>query len=74
VLQFLRALWSPKGQQVMIQTPGQQSTHYGIGAVNYSTGETLVQFQRHKRRQEIVLLLEAMPRKTPDGNHLCGLG
>ena len=36
----LRAMWSPKGQQVMIPTPGQPKKHYGIGAVNYHTGET----------------------------------
>ncbi|MCB9109312.1 MAG: hypothetical protein H6633_34500 [Anaerolineales bacterium] len=27
----LRAMWSPKGQQVMIPTPGQPKKHYGIG-------------------------------------------
>jgi transposase len=65
LLPTLRALWSPKGQQVMIQTPGQQTTSYGIGAVNYYTGETVVQFQRHKRRQEIAQLLEALVEKHP---------
>jgi putative transposase len=65
LLPTLRALWSPKGQQVMIQTPGQQTTYYGIGAVNYYTGETVVQFQRHKRRQEIAQLLEALVEKHP---------
>jgi transposase len=63
----LRAMWSPKGQQVMIQTPGQQTTYYGIGAVNYFTGETVVQFQQHKRRQEIAQLLEALVEKHPTG-------
>jgi putative transposase len=63
----LRALWSPKGQQVMIRTPGQQTTSYGIGAVNDYTGETVVQFQRHKRRQEIAHLLEALVEKHPTG-------
>jgi transposase len=67
LLPTLRALWSPKGQQVMIQTPGQQTTYYGIGAVNYYTGETVVQFQRHKRRQEIAQLLEALVEKHPSG-------
>jgi transposase len=65
LLPTLRALWSPKGQQVMIQTPGQQTTYYGIGAVNYYTGETVVQFQKHKRRQEIAQLLEALVEKHP---------
>jgi putative transposase len=67
LLPTLRALWSRKGQQVMIQTPGQQATYYGIGAVNYYTGETVVQFQRRKRRQEIAQLLEALVEKHPTG-------
>lgn len=61
----LRAMWSPKGQQVMINTPGQPDKYYGIGAVNYHTGETVVQFQRHKRRREIAQLLEALLEKHP---------
>lgn len=59
----LRAMWSRKGQQVMIPTPGQPDKYYGIGAVNYHTGETVVQFQRHKRRREIAQLLEALLEK-----------
>ena len=66
-LPTLRAMWSPKGQQVMIQTPGQQQTWYGIGAVNYYTGESVVQFQQHKRRQEMAQLLEALVEKHPTG-------
>ncbi len=61
----LHAMWSPKGQQVMIPTPGQPDKYYGIGAVNYHTGETVVQFQRHKRRREIAQLLEALLEKHP---------
>jgi transposase len=61
----LRAMWSPKGQQVMIPTPGQPDKYYGIGAVNYHTGETIVQFQRHKRRREIAQLLEALLEQHP---------
>jgi transposase len=63
----LRAMWSPKGQQVMIPTPGQPDKYYGIGAVNYHTGESVVQFQRRKRRQEIAQLLEALVAKHPTG-------
>jgi putative transposase len=58
-------MWSPKGQQVMIPTPGQRNTHYGIGAVNYHTGETLVLVRRHKRRREIAELLQALVDKHP---------
>ena len=51
----LRAMWSPEGQQVMVPTPGQPTKRYGIGAVNYHTGESVVvvrQRKRRKRRQE----------------------
>ena len=60
-------MWSPKGQQVMIPTPGQPDKYYGIGAVNYHTGETVVQFHRRKRRAEIAQLLEALVSKHPTG-------
>ncbi len=60
-------MWSPKGQQVMIPTPGQPDKYYGIGAVNYYTGETVVQFHRRKRRKEIAQLLETLVEKHPSG-------
>ncbi|HEY1352163.1 MAG TPA: IS630 family transposase [Ktedonobacteraceae bacterium] len=66
-LPTLRAMWSPKGQQVMIQTPAQPTRHYGIGAVNDQTGETVVLVKRHKRRQEIAELLQALVDKHPTG-------
>lgn len=61
----LRAMWSPKGQQVMIATPGQPTKRYGIGAVNYHTGETVVIFRRHKRRREIAELLQVLLERHP---------
>jgi transposase len=60
-------MWSPKGQQVMISTPGQPTKYYGIGAINYHTGETVQLFRRHKRRHEIAELLEALVEKHPTG-------
>jgi transposase len=59
-------MWSPKGQQVMIPTPGQPKKHYGIGAVNYHTGETVVIIRRRKRRREIAELMTALLDKHPD--------
>jgi transposase len=56
----LRAMWSPKGQQVMIPTPGQPKQQYGLGAVNYHTGETLVLVRPRKRRKEVAELLGAI--------------
>ena len=65
-LPTLRAMWSPKGEQIMIPTPSQPSTHYGIGAVKYHTGEDLaVIVRRHKRRCEIVELLQTLLDKHP---------
>jgi putative transposase len=61
-------MWSPKGQQVMIPTPRQPYKRYGIGSVNYHTGETVVIVRRRKRRREIAeflqLLLEKHPHET----------
>lgn len=64
-LPTLRKMWSPQGQQVMIPTPGQPKVHYGLGAVNYHTGETVVLIRRRKRRQEVAELLEALLEKHP---------
>lgn len=51
----------------MIPTPGQPKVHYGLGAVNYHTGETVVIIRRHKRRQEVAELLQALLDKHPTG-------
>lgn len=60
-------MWSPVGQQVMIRTPGKPAKHYGIGAVNYHTGETFVIFRKRKNRLQIAeflrLVLKAYPQK-----------
>jgi hypothetical protein len=63
----LRALWSPRGQHVMIPTPGQPYKRYGLDAVNYHTGETVVLFRRRKRRQEVAELVQALADKPPMG-------
>jgi putative transposase len=60
-------MWSPKGQQVMIPTPGQPKSHYGLGAVNYHSGETVVLIRKHKRRQEMAELLQALLEQHPTG-------
>jgi transposase len=64
-------MWSPKGQQVMIPTPAQPTKHYGMGAVNYHTGQTVVLVRRHKRRhkrrREIAEVLQALLDRHPTG-------
>lgn len=49
----------------MIRTPGQNVRHYGIGAVNYFSGETVVIVRQHKRRCEIAQLLTQLLHKHP---------
>ncbi|NTU55173.1 MAG: IS630 family transposase [Anaerolineales bacterium] len=66
-LPTLRAMWSPQGQQVMIPTPGQPKVHYGLGAVNYHNGETVVIIRRRKRRPEVAELLQVLVDKHPTG-------
>ena len=66
-LPTLQAIWSPKGQQVMIPTPGRLKKHYGLGAVNYHTGETVVIIRRRKRRKEVAELLQLLVDKHPTG-------
>jgi len=51
----------------MIPTPGQPTKHYGIGAVNYYTGETEVLFRRRKHRREIAELLQHLLDNHPTG-------
>jgi putative transposase len=60
-------MWSPTGQQVMISTPMQPTRRYGLGAVNWHTGETVVLTRHHKRRREVAELLEALLTKHPSG-------
>jgi transposase len=53
-------MWGPKGQQVMVPTPLQPTRRYGLGAVTWHTGETLVLTRPHKRRRDVAELLEAL--------------
>ncbi len=63
----LKAMWGPKGQQVMILTPAQPKKRYGIGAVDYHTGQTSILIRPRKRRREIAELLKALLEKHPTG-------
>ena len=49
----------------MIRTPAQPTRRYGIGAVDYHSGETVVLFRRRKRRPEVAELLEALLQRHP---------
>ena len=51
----------------MIPTPAQPKKRYGIGAVDYHTGETVVVVRRRKRRREIAEVLEALLEKHRSG-------
>jgi transposase len=58
-------MWTPVGQQIMISTPGQPKKHYGIGAVNYHTGKTVVRLEKHKKREQIAAFLEQLLDEHP---------
>jgi transposase len=51
----------------MIRTPGQPTKQYGLGAVNYHTGETVVLFRKRKRRREVAELLQTLLDQHPTG-------
>ena len=51
----------------MIPTPRQPYKRYGLGVVNYHTGETVVLFRRRKRRKEVAELLQTLVDKHPTG-------
>ncbi len=59
------AMWSLKGQQIMIPMPTQPKHQYGLGAVNYHTGETMIPIHRRKRRVETAELLQALLDRHP---------
>lgn len=61
----LQPMWTPIGQQIMIPTPGAPKKRYGIGAVNYHTGEVVALVQKRKRRSEVAELLERLLAKHP---------
>jgi hypothetical protein len=50
----------------MIWTPKQPYKRYGLGAVNYHKGETVVIFRQRKRWREIAQLLQILLGKHPD--------
>jgi putative transposase len=53
-------MWTRIGEQVEIPTPGQERRAYGIGAVNYHTGETVMITRKHKRKPDIADMLRAL--------------
>jgi putative transposase len=51
----------------MIPTPAQPTRRYGLGAVDWHSGETVVITRRHKRRHEVAELLEELLVRHPRG-------
>jgi hypothetical protein len=52
---------------VMIPNPAQPTRRYGLGEVDWHSGEAVVVTRRHKRRREVTELLEALPARHPRG-------
>ena len=53
-------MWTNRGQQVQIPTHGQDERAYGIGAVNYYTGKTMMITRDHKCKVDIGIFLRAL--------------
>jgi putative transposase len=53
-------MWMRCGRQIEIPTHGKDKRAYGIGAVNYHTGETVMITREHKRRVDVADLLRAL--------------
>ncbi len=51
----------------MVPTPAQPVRRYGLGAVDWRSGEALIITRRHKRRREVAELLEALLDRHPHG-------
>jgi putative transposase len=51
----------------MVPTPAQPTRRYGLGAVDWRTGETVVITRERKRRREVAALLEALLGRHPRG-------
>ena len=51
----------------MVPTPAQPTRRYGLGAVDWHTGEAVVITRRRKRRREVAELLEALLARHPRG-------
>jgi putative transposase len=56
----LRKMWMSRGEQVQILTHGQDERAYGIGAVNYHTGETVMITREHKCKVDVAVFLRAL--------------
>jgi transposase len=60
-------MWARRGQQIAIPTPGQEQRAYGIGAVNYHTGETVMHTSNHKKKADIATMLRKLVAYHPTG-------
>lgn len=67
MLPTLRKMWGRIGQQVEIPTPGTEQRAYGLGAVNYHTGQTVMTTSRRKRKAEVAQMLRKLVASHPTG-------
>ena len=51
----------------MVPTPAQPTRRYGLGAVDWHSGEAVLITRRRKRRREVAELLEALLARHPRG-------
>ncbi len=53
-------MWGRIGQQVEIPTPGTEQRAYGLGAVNYHTGQSVMITSRRKRKADVAMMLRKL--------------
>jgi hypothetical protein len=59
--------YTPKGQQVKVETPGQLNPWYALfGSVVYPSGEGIYTIHQHKRHQEFQAHLQQLLDSDPD--------
>jgi transposase len=60
-------MWARIGQQIQIPTPGTEQRAYGIGAVNYHTGETIMITSKHKKKADIAGMIRCLVQQHSTG-------
>jgi putative transposase len=66
LLPTIGGCWMPRGQQYKVHTSGQNQKHYGLGAVDYVTGQLLWCLSEHKNNAAFRVLLRLIEQAHQD--------
>lgn len=67
LLSQIRACWTPKGQQRVFPSPGNNKRLYAFGAIEPTTGRFLYQVRYRKRSKEFAGFLQHLLKRYPSG-------